>query len=74
MGSITWSKWVFFVMGPLAALGLIPATQTLLGLMPLYGAEVATHGAYALIAVYFAHRLPITASSKIKPLTKTSAV
>jgi hypothetical protein len=39
--------------GLLAVLGLIPATNTLFGLMPIHGYDVWLHGATAAAAVYF---------------------
>lgn len=39
--------------GLLAILGLIPATNTLFGLVPLYGHDVWLHAGTALIAAYF---------------------
>ncbi len=39
--------------GLLAILGLIPATNTMFGLVPLYGNDVWLHGGTALIAAYF---------------------
>lgn len=40
----------------LALLGLIPATNTLFGLLPLYGHDVWLHAATALVASYFGWR------------------
>ncbi|HVK61975.1 MAG TPA: DUF4383 domain-containing protein [Bdellovibrionales bacterium] len=51
-GSIRYSRIVFLVMGALAILGLFPATNTLFGLMPLYGPEVLTHAIFALLGAY----------------------
>jgi hypothetical protein len=42
---------VFF--GLLAILGLIPGTNTMFGLVPIYGHDVWLHGLSALIAAYF---------------------
>lgn len=39
--------------GAFAVLGLIPVADTFFGLFPLYGADVALHGAIAAIAIYF---------------------
>jgi len=39
--------------GLLAILGLIPATNTMFGLVPLYGNDVWLHAGTALIAAYF---------------------
>lgn len=37
----------------LAVLGLIPATQTTFGLVPIWGADVWLHAALGLVAAYF---------------------
>ena len=44
----------------LAVLGLIPATQTTFGLVPIWGADVWLHAAIAVVAAYFgfAARIP----------------
>ena len=39
--------------GLLAILGLIPATNTMFGLIPIYGHDVWLHAATALVAAYF---------------------
>ncbi|MFN2501433.1 MAG: DUF4383 domain-containing protein [Pyrinomonadaceae bacterium] len=39
--------------GLLAILGLIPATNTMFGLVPLYGHDIWLHAGTALIAAYF---------------------
>ena len=39
--------------GLLVILGLIPATNTLFGLVPIYGHDVWLHGLTALVAAYF---------------------
>lgn len=49
--SVKYAKVVFGVMGVLAVLGLIPATSTLGGYLPLFDGEVASHGIFALIAI-----------------------
>ena len=50
--------------GLLAILGLIPATNTLFGLVPLYGHDVWLHAGTALIAAYFGF---IAKSSESQP-------
>ena len=42
--------------GLLVVLGLFPATNTLFGLVPLYGADVWLHVALGVIAAYFGFR------------------
>ena len=50
--SILYSRVVFFVMGTAAVLGMFPQTYTFFGLWPLFGAEVLTHGIFALLGAY----------------------
>ena len=47
----------------LTLLGLIPATQTTFGLVPVWGADVWLHALLAVAAAYFGFfvRLPVTA-------------
>ena len=44
--------------GLLVVLGLIPATNTLFGLVPIYGADVWLHLALGLVAAYFGFMRP----------------
>jgi hypothetical protein len=44
----------------LAVLGLLPATSTTFGLIPIYGADVALHGLIGLAAAYFGFMAPAT--------------
>ena len=46
----------------LTVLGLLPATQTTFGLVPIWGPDVWLHGAIAVVAAYFgfAAAAPIT--------------
>lgn len=55
--SIAYSRWVFFVMGALAILGLIPQTNTLFGYAPLFGYEVLAHAFLAALGGYFGYAL-----------------
>lgn len=55
--SITWSRAVAVVMGVAAVLGLIPATSTLGGYWPLYGANVIVYAVAALGGAYFGYAL-----------------
>jgi hypothetical protein len=48
-----YAKFVAVVYGLLTVLGLIPATQTTFGLIPIYGNDVWLHGAIAAAAAYF---------------------
>ncbi len=59
--SIRHARWVAYVMGLAAVLGMIPATQTLFGYWPLFGNEVIVHGTFAVLGAYFGFRLPLKA-------------
>lgn len=52
-----WARTYFQVLavsyGLLTVLGLIPATQTTFGLIPIWGNDVFLHGAVAVAAAYF---------------------
>ncbi len=52
-GAILFSRGVAIFYGLLAILGLIPATNTLFGLVPIYDHDVWLHAVSALIAAYF---------------------
>ena len=52
-GAVGYARGLTILYGALAVLGLIPATNTLFGLAPLYGLDVALHAASALLAGYF---------------------
>jgi hypothetical protein len=61
INSIWYSRAVFLAMGLLAILGLIPATNTLNGYVPLYGADVVVHAVIAVIGLYFGYGLSMKA-------------
>lgn len=46
--------------GLLTIMGLIPATQTTFGLVPIWGNDVWFHAALALVAAYFGFAGPVT--------------
>jgi hypothetical protein len=52
-GARMFGKGLAVFYGLLAILGLIPATNTMFGLVPLYGNDVWLHAGTALIAAYF---------------------
>jgi hypothetical protein len=68
--SISFSRWVFVVMGIAAILGLIPQTSTLGGNWPLFGAEVGVHAVFALLGAYFGFTLPRRAALENERLKK----
>jgi hypothetical protein len=52
-GALGFARGLAVIYGLLTVLGLIPATETLFGLAPLYGHDVWLHAATALVAAYF---------------------
>jgi hypothetical protein len=52
-GARLFGKGLAIFYGLLAILGLFPATNTLFGLVPIYGHDVWLHALSALIAAYF---------------------
>ncbi len=57
-GAVLFSRGVAIFYGLLAILGLIPATYTLFGLVPIYSHDVWLHALSALIAAYFGFVAP----------------
>lgn len=49
----------------LAVLGLIPATQTAFGLIPLWGNDVWLHAAIAAVAAYFGFAAPVAVPRRV---------
>jgi len=62
-GALTYARGVAIIYALLTVLGLIPATETLLGMVPLYGNDIWLHGLLAVVAAYFGwvNRSPVTA-------------
>ena len=52
-GATSYARGVAIIYAVLALAGLIPATATGFGYVPLYGKDVWLHGALALVAAYF---------------------
>lgn len=52
-GARAYAQGLAIIYGLLTILGLIPATQTLFGLAPIYGHDVWLHALTALVAAYF---------------------
>jgi hypothetical protein len=48
----------------LTLLGLIPATQTTFGLVPIWGADVWLHAGLAIVAAYFGFMAPVAAPAR----------
>lgn len=46
-------KGLAIIYGLLTILGLIPATKTMFGLVPIYGYDIVLHALSALVAAYF---------------------
>lgn len=62
--SITYSRTVAMICGAFAILGLIPATNTLFGYWPLYGANVLSSAVFAIVGAYFGYALTTTAHNE----------
>jgi Domain of unknown function (DUF4383) len=52
-GAVMYAKGVAIIYALVAIMGLIPATQTTFGLMPIYDKDVWLHAALALVGAYF---------------------
>jgi hypothetical protein len=52
----TYARVLAIVYGVLAVLGLVPALNTLFGLVPIHGHDVWLHAGTALLAAYFGWR------------------
>jgi len=52
-GSVAYFRGVAVIYGLLTILGLLPATNTTFGLVPIHGNDVWLHGLLALVAAYF---------------------
>ncbi len=52
-GSIVYAKGVALIYAVLTVLGLIPVTDTVFGLVPIYGNDIWLHAGLALVAGYF---------------------
>lgn len=61
--AITFSKAMAIAYGVLAILGIIPATNTLFGLAPIYGVDVLLHALSAAAAAYFGFVVPARAET-----------
>jgi Domain of unknown function (DUF4383) len=59
-GSVTYARGVAIIYALLTVLGLIDATNTTFGFVPIYGNDVWLHALLALVAAYFGwvHRNP----------------
>ena len=52
-GARLFARGVAVIYALLTVLGLIPATNTAFGLVPIYGHDVWLHGLLAVVAAYF---------------------
>jgi len=62
-GARMYFRAVAVIYGLLTVLGLLPATNTTFGLIPIYGNDVWLHAVLALVAAYFGwmNRDPVVA-------------
>ncbi len=56
--SLLFARGLAVFYGLLALLGLIPATSTMFGLVPIFGHDIWLHAASALVAAYFGFLMP----------------
>jgi hypothetical protein len=52
-GAVTYARGVAIIYIVLAVLGLVGATETTFGYIPIYGNDVYLHGAIGIVAAYF---------------------
>jgi hypothetical protein len=52
-GAVLYARAVAVIYALLTVLGVIPATNTAFGLVPIYGHDVWLHGVLAVVAAYF---------------------
>lgn len=64
--SVTYAKANAIIFALLAILGLIPATNTMFGLVPLYGHDIWLHILNAVVAGYFGFGPPAHAHPKVE--------
>jgi hypothetical protein len=57
-GSVAYARGVAIIYAILTIMGLIPATNTFFGLIPLYGNDIWLHALTAIIAAYFGWMAP----------------
>jgi hypothetical protein len=62
--SARYARVLAILFGVLAVLGLLPATSTLFGIMPIQSGDVWLHGVSAVIAAYFGWRQPVRAAER----------
>lgn len=55
-GARAWSKTMAVVFALVTLMGLVPATNTVFGLMPIHGHDIWLHGLFAVLAAYFGWR------------------
>ena len=70
----TFARAIAIGYGLLAVLGLIPATSTLFGLMPIHGNDVYLHGAVGAIAVYFGWHAEVERRARVERREQTVPV
>ena len=52
-GARAYARTIAVISGALAIVGMIPALNTIFGLVPVYGADVWLHGIAAIVAAFF---------------------
>ncbi len=65
-GAVGFARGLAILYGILTVLGIIPATNTLFGLVPLYSHDIWLHAATTLLAAYFGWGPPSRARATVQ--------
>ena len=60
----SFARGIAVLFAVLAVMGMLPALNTLLGMMPIHGNDVWLHGITAVVAAYFGWRQPAGISER----------
>ena len=60
--AVQYSRWLFYVMGALAVLGMIPQTNTLRGTWPLFGGDIILHVIFSAAGAYYGYASSVRSS------------
>lgn len=71
--SVKWSRGVCYLFGAFAILGIITPSNTLFGLAPLHGANIALHALYAILGAIFGYSLTAKAARNAEIRTPKAA-
>lgn len=71
--AVSFSRGLTIFYGLLALLGLVPAAETMFGLVPLHGNDVWLHAGTALLAAYFGWGPPARETARTTTTTTSAA-